>query len=152
MIEPISFLKWFIHLFSKKFLLAFYLISHVYYISQCTAPPNSGSSNPGTYLSLYSSMWAYDCTEFSSMRNFTLWQNDAVTEGGCFRRRTSTGSLLARHMMWSEQDGCEQHSLSEQSVIPSAQRKPLTCDLFIIVPWTHTNNFVFTYFPNHDQA
>jgi len=42
-----------------------------------------------------------------------------VTEGGCFRSSTSTGSLDARHIMWSLQDGCEQHSLSEQSIKPS---------------------------------
>ena len=72
-----------------------------------------------THLSLYSSLWAYDCTLFSSIKNLTRWKNGAVTDGGCLRNRTSTGSLDDKHMMWSVHTVCEQHSLSEQSIIPS---------------------------------
>lgn len=72
-----------------------------------------------TYLSLYSSLCAYDCTPFSSIKNLTRWKNDAVTDGGCLRSKTSTGSLDVIHMMCWAQTGCEQHSLSEQSINPS---------------------------------
>lgn len=75
--------------------------------------------NRSTHLSLYSSLCAYDCTLFSSIRNLTRWKNEAVTDGGCLRSSTSTGSFDDRHMMCSEHTLCEQHSLSEQSIIPS---------------------------------
>lgn len=78
------------------------------------------------HLSAYSPVCAYDCTEFSSIRNLTRWKNDAVTEGGCFRKSTSTGSFDDKHIMCSEHTLCEQHSLSEQSINPSAAICQLT--------------------------
>lgn len=72
-----------------------------------------------THLSLYSSLWAYDWTLSSSIKNLTRWWNEAVTDGGCLRSRTSTGSLDDKHIMCSAHTGCEQHSLSEQSIMPS---------------------------------
>ena len=56
------------------------------------------------------------------MRNLTLWKNEAVTLGGCLRSRTSTGSLLTRHIKCSAHAECVQHSLSEQSSIPSTKK------------------------------
>src|SRR3989442_1778663 len=53
------------------------------------------------------------------MRNLTLWKKEEVTEGGCFRSRTSTGSFAVMHIKWSRQLGSSQHSESEQSAIPS---------------------------------
>lgn len=51
-----------------------------------------------------------------------------MTEGGCFLRSTSTGSLEAKHMMCSAHSGRLQHSESEQSVMPSSKVYPLSSD------------------------
>uniref|UniRef100_A0A1A9UDU9 Uncharacterized protein n=1 Tax=Glossina austeni TaxID=7395 RepID=A0A1A9UDU9_GLOAU len=63
-----------------------------------------------------------------------LWciLNDAVTEGGCLRNKTSTGSLEDKHIICSAQAGCEQHSLSEQSVMPSENKD---IGLYIVEQW-----------------
>ncbi|KAI9590588.1 hypothetical protein GQX74_008755 [Glossina fuscipes] len=70
-----------------------------------------------------------------------LWciLNDAVTEGGCLRNKTSTGSLEDKHIICSAQAGCEQHSLSEQSVMPSENKDiGLYIDIYSINNKHHT--------------
>lgn len=83
-----------------------------------------------THLSLYSSLCAYDCTLFSSIKNLTRWKKEAVTDGGCLRSSTSTGSFDERHMMCSVQTGVKQHSLSEQSIMPSDMRRTKKFEYF----------------------
>lgn len=83
-----------------------------------------------THLSLYSSLCAYDCTLFSSIKNLTRWKKEAVTDGGCLRSSTSTGSFDERHMMCSVQTGVKQHSLSEQSIMPSDMRRTKKIEYF----------------------
>lgn len=72
----------------------------------------------------------------------TRWKNEAVTDGGCLRSSTSTGSFDDRHMMCSAHTLCEQHSLSEQSIIPSDKKR----DFFEIYLNKIFNGMTFGFF------
>lgn len=67
------------------------------------------------------------------------------------RSRTSTGSLDDKHIMCSAHTGCEQHSLSEQSVMPSRKQRTVDYELNIVEETEEIDNlisFMFVSFPS----